>query len=80
MVRLREAVNPEERSHAFMAGPTKQPTQANRYGLRCGDCGDLYYVDDGTMRRVRSAHEGDPSEVPFRCDNCEEEYAEDSNR
>ena len=76
MVRLRETMNPEERQ-GFTPGATKQMTATNHYGLHCAGCGDLYYVDESIMRKVRAAHEGDPSEVPFRCTDCEDEYTEE---
>jgi len=73
MVRLREAV---EEGHGIPLGPTRNVTATNHYGVRCAECGDLYYVDESTMRRIRSAQEGDRSEVPFRCADCEDEWAE----
>jgi hypothetical protein len=75
MVRLRETVNSEERQ-GLTLGPTRHITATNHYGVHCADCGELYYVDESTMGRIRSAHEGDRSEVPFRCDDCEDESAE----
>lgn len=78
MTRLREKINPEE-EQGPIEGPTKFITRANRYGLHCAECGDLYYVDETVMRRVKSAQEGDPSEIAFRCDECEEEYAEEES-
>jgi hypothetical protein len=76
MVRLREKINPEE-EQGVVVGPTKYVTARNHYGLHCVDCGELYYVDEAIMHRVKSAHEGDPTEIPFRCSDCEEEYAEE---
>ena len=78
MVRLRETMNPEERQ-GLTPGPTKRITATNQYGAHCADCGDLYYVDEAIMRKVRAAREGDPSEVPFRCTDCEDEYAEEES-
>jgi hypothetical protein len=78
MARLREAIDPEERQ-SWTVGPTRYMTATNHYQLHCADCGELYYVDEATMRKVRSAHEGDPSEVAFRCSDCEEEYAEEES-
>jgi len=75
MVRLRETLNGEER-HSLTLGPTRNVTVTNRYGVHCPDCGEVYYVDESAMRRIRSAREGDQSEVPFRCADCDDEYAE----
>jgi len=75
MVRLRENIRPDD--GGAVGGATKYITQSNRYGVHCAECGEFYYVDESTMRRIRSAHEGDPSEIPFRCYDCEEEYGEE---
>lgn len=79
MVRLRENLDPEEEL-GVVVGPTKYITASNHYGLHCVDCGELYYVDEAILLRVKSAHEADPTEIPFRCNDCEEEYAEESIR
>jgi hypothetical protein len=78
MVRLRENINPEE-DHGIALGPTKYITASNRYGLHCVDCGELYYVDEAIMQRVKLAHEADPTEIPFRCSDCEEGYADEES-
>jgi len=76
MVRLRDNIRPDDEHYAF-GDATKYITQSNRYGVHCAECGELYYVDQAIMRRIKSAHEGDPSELAFRCFDCEEEYAEE---
>jgi hypothetical protein len=75
MARLRESVNADE-IHGSALWPTRSVTATNHYGVHCADCGDLYYVDESTMKRIRSAQEGDRSEVPFRCVECDDEYAD----
>jgi hypothetical protein len=76
MDRLREKVNPEEMG--VLRGPTRYITQQNRHALHCRECGDLYYVDDSTIRRLHAVLKGDSSENPFCCPRCEEEYTEDA--
>ena len=78
MVRLRENLDPEW-EQILAVGPTKYITATNHYGLRCVDCAELYYVDEAIMQRVKSAQEGDPSEIPFRCNDCDERYAEEES-
>ncbi len=46
--------------------------------IRCGVCEDLYYVDETTYNRVKRALEFDPTDNPFSCDDCEEEYDEEA--
>ena len=75
MVRLREAVESEERQ-SLALGPTRHMTATNHYGVHCADCGELYYVDESTIGRIKSAQEGDRSEIPFRCPDCEDEWGE----
>lgn len=55
---------------------TKFKTEQNKYEMRCGVCDELFYVDETTCDRVRRAIEFDPTDNPFRCDDCEEEYGE----
>jgi hypothetical protein len=62
--------------HVKLGKPTLHRTEVNRYPLNCGICRELYFVDEGILRRVHSALEGDPSEMPFSCEACEEHYAE----
>ena len=62
--------------HSKLGKPTLHRTEVNRYPLNCGICRELYFVDEGILRRVHSALEGDPSEMPFSCEPCEEQYAE----
>lgn len=77
MDRLREELNPEETPHA-VEGPTKYRTEKNQYNLRCAMCGELFYVDKQTLQKAESSLEGDPSEIAFYCDDCEEEYQEEA--
>jgi hypothetical protein len=76
MVRLKEKLNPEEEQGA-LEGPTRYKTDRNQHGLHCRECGELYYVDDSIYRATCAAIEADPSENPFVCDDCEEEYGEE---
>ncbi len=76
MERLREMINPEEMG--VREGPTTHKTMRNLHKLHCQQCGDLYYVDEKTIRRVYSALEGDASDNLFRCPRCEEEYEEEA--
>lgn len=76
MYRLREMINPEEMG--IHEGPTRFPTGNNLYALHCRECGDLYYVDQKTIRRANAALESGPSENPFCCHRCEEEYVEEA--
>jgi hypothetical protein len=77
MNRLREELNPEEEEFAIEV-PTKYKTDRNQHRLQCAQCGEFYYVDEATLRKVTSALEGDPSEISFYCDDCEEEYQEEA--
>ena len=63
---------------AVATQPTEQRTAKNRYPLRCEICRELYFVDEGTIQRVYSALTGDPSNIPFSCENCEAGFAEAS--
>lgn len=76
MHRLRETINPEEMG--IHEGPARYPSGKNLHALHCRECGDLYYVDEQTIRRFHAALEGDPSENPFCCARCEEEYEEEA--
>lgn len=58
--------------------PTKFETERNTHQIRCGVCEDLYFVDETTYNRVRRALEFDPTDNPFSCDDCEEEYDEEA--
>lgn len=68
---------PKEQQFAI-EGPTKFRTERNRHRLHCTQCGELYYVDETTLRKVTSSLEWDPSEVSFYCNDCEEEYQEEA--
>lgn len=75
MPRLRETLD-EPRSG--VETPTKFETERNKYEMRCGVCDGLFYVDEMTYNRVRSAIDFDPTDNPFRCDDCEQEYDEEA--
>lgn len=75
MDRRRENLNPEEAGLA-LERPTRYQTGNNRHPLRCTDCGVLYFVDEETLRKATAALEGDPAEITFTCDDCEDEYGE----
>lgn len=77
MTRLRETIDTDDRLRA-VEGSTKFETERNRHPLHCGMCGGIYYVGEDIYRRVLSAQEGDLSENPFYCDDCKEEYMEES--
>ena len=56
-----------------MITPTKEKLGLNQFGIRCGMCGDLYYVDEATKARIAAADETGPDN-PFQCEDCETEY------
>ena len=56
-----------------MITPTKEKLGLNQFGIRCGMCGDLYYVDEATKARIAAAVETG-LDNPFRCEDCETEY------
>jgi hypothetical protein len=58
--------------------PTEFPTEWNKYGINCEVCGGLFYVDETTYNGIRAAIEFDPTDIPFRCDDCREEYEEEA--
>ena len=74
MTKLRSAVSPEE-ERAARVGPTTFKTEENRHELRCGMCGEIYFVDSETFDGVSVAVEAG-LDNPFRCEDCEEEYDE----
>lgn len=74
MSNLRSAVSPEE-EHVARVGPTTFKTPENQHELRCGMCGEAYFVDSETFASVNAAiQEG--LDNPFHCEDCEEEYDE----
>jgi hypothetical protein len=77
MNRLRETLNPDDQQFAD-EGSTRYKTEKNKNELRCIQCGELYYVDDATLRKTISPLEGDASEISFYCNDCEEEYQEEA--
>ena len=75
MTRLRETLD-EPRSDVDT--PTKFKTEVNNHRMLCGVCDGLFYVDEATYSRVRSAIEFDPAGNPFRCSDCEQNYDEEA--
>ena len=74
MTRLRAAVSDEE-GHAASSWPTRFRTEENPYELRCGTCGEVYFVGLETLESVNTAaREG--LDNPFLCEDCKEEYDE----
>ena len=63
---------------ALLDTPTEFPTGWNKYGINCEVCGGLFYVDEATYSGIRSAVEFDPSDIPFRCDDCRQEEKEEA--
>ena len=60
--------------------PTRFKTERNSYELRCGGCGELFFVDAHTFDGALKALEFDATDNPFYCDDCEAEYAEEARR
>lgn len=58
--------------------PTQFPTERNMYGINCGVCGGLFYVDESTYNGVRTAIEFDQTDNPFCCDDCEAQDREEA--
>ena len=77
MNRLKGGLNPEEKQFEI-EGPTRFKTERNQHRLRCTQCGEIYFVDEWTLRKVTSSLEGDPSEISFYCNDCEEEFQEEA--
>ena len=74
MTKLRSAVSQEEQ-HVVSVGPTMYRTAENQNELRCGMCGEVYFVNSETLYGVNTAvKEG--LDNPFLCADCEEEYDE----
>lgn len=71
---LRSEQNPEEQ-RGLQEGPTSYKTPVNSFEVRCGMCGDLYYVDEATFGGIRTAVEAG-LDNPFMCADCEEESDE----
>jgi hypothetical protein len=75
MSRLREEL---EEIPQNIEAPTKFPTERNKYEMRCGVCDGLFYINEAIYEQVRSAMEFDPTDNPFRCNDCEQEYDEEA--
>ena len=71
---LRSELNTEEQT-GLQEGPTSHKTSANGFGVRCGMCGGLFYVDEATAEAVRVATEAG-LDNPFMCADCRDEYDE----
>ena len=63
----------ERQGHA--EGPTSYETPANRFEVRCGMCGDLYYVNEAVLAAIDTAVAAG-LDNPFMCDDCQEESDE----
>jgi hypothetical protein len=74
MTRFRSAVS-HEGEYAVSSGPTRLRTEVNAHELRCGVCGDVYFVNPETLEGVNTAVRAG-LDNPFRCEDCEEEYDE----
>jgi hypothetical protein len=76
MERLREHINPEERFGA-LGKKSPYPTEMHRHALRCQECNELYFVDDGAYQKAIAGLEGDVSEIRFTCEDCENRFIEE---
>ncbi len=74
MTKLRSEVV-AEKEHAARVGPTTYETVENRHVLRCGMCGEIYFVDSETLDGVNEAVQSG-LDNPFLCEDCQEEYDE----
>jgi hypothetical protein len=59
---------------AERTGATRGKTALNRFEVLCGECGQACFVDEGVARSVEEAQAYEPSEISFRCEDCEAEY------
>ena len=74
-------MNPSEgigthRTLTTLGRPTLHQTEGNRYPLNCGICGELYFVDAHTLRRIYFAIVRDESGLSVSCEACEKQDAE----
>lgn len=74
---LRETLDDLE---SAVDAPTRFKTERNACELRCGGCGELFFVDQNTFDNALSALAFDATDNPFYCDDCEAEYAEEAHR
>ena len=74
MTKLRWEVSPVEGSAAPL-GPTTFKTAEHQHELRCGMCGEIYFVDSETLDSVNTAVQAG-LDNPFLCEDCEEAYDE----
>lgn len=75
MTKLKETLDD---LHTAPETATKFKTEWNKYGISCGVCNEVFYVNESIYNRVRVALEFDPTDNPFCCDDCEEAYAEEA--
>src|ERR1043165_1847043 len=66
---------PKIKAEEQIAGLTPYKTGSNRFELRCGMCGKIYYADEQTFDRINTATRAG-LDNPFMCDACEEEHDE----
>ena len=69
-------MNPSEgrgadRENTTLGKPTLHQIAGNRYPLNCGKCGELYFVDEQTLRRIYFAFVEDESGMAISCERCE---------
>jgi hypothetical protein len=64
-----------DEEQAAGAGLTRYETGANRFALRCGMCGEIYYADEQTFGRFNEAVRAG-LDNPLTCEACEGEYDE----
>ncbi len=58
------------------APSTRHRTAENRYPLLCGQCRELYFVDESAIYRAYSALTDDSFETSLLCANCEAKFLE----
>ena len=78
MTELRERLD-ADREHSDLDRPTPERTKQNPHGVYCSECGELFYVSDDTLLKIRTAIERGLSENPFCCEACEEENREEED-
>jgi hypothetical protein len=61
---------------AERAGATRHKTERNRFEVLCAACGETYFVEEATARRIEEALGYDPSDTGFYCEQCESAYSD----
>jgi translation initiation factor 2 gamma subunit (eIF-2gamma) len=56
-------------------GSTAFKTERNQHEVRCGMCGNIFYVDEGVYAFAKEGMETG-LDNPFKCETCEQEYDE----